>query len=36
MRAVAADIALLIGLRLAVDDDRLLIYSARFCVWRRA
>ena len=34
MRAVAADIALLIGLRLAVDDDRPLIYSARFCAWR--
>ena len=34
MRAVAADIALLIGLRLAVDDDRPLIYSASFCAWR--
>ena len=34
IRAVAADIALLIGLRLAVDDDRPLIYSARFCAWR--
>lgn len=34
MRAVAADMALLIGLRLAVDDDRPLIYSARFCAWR--
>ena len=34
MRAVAEDIALLLGLRLAVDDDRSLIYSARFCAWR--
>ncbi len=34
MRAVADDIALLIGLRLADDDERPLIYSARFCAWR--
>ena len=34
MRAVADDIALLIGLRMAVEDDRPLIYSARFRAWR--
>jgi hypothetical protein len=31
MRDVAADIRLLLGLRLAVDEDRPLPYSARFC-----
>lgn len=34
MRAVADDIALLIGLRLAVDEDRPLLYSTSFCAWR--
>ena len=34
MRKVAADIRLLLGLRLAVDDDRPLPYSARFCAER--
>lgn len=31
MRRVAEDIALLIGLRLAVDEPRPLPYSTRFC-----
>jgi hypothetical protein len=34
MRDVAADIRLLLGLRLAVDEDRPLPYSARFCAER--
>ena len=34
MQTVAADIRLLLGLRLAVDDDRPLPYSARFCAER--
>ena len=34
MRKVAADIRLLLGLRLAVDDDRPLPYSTRFCAER--
>ena len=34
MRRVAADVRLLIGLRLAVDDDRPLPYSTRFCAER--
>ncbi len=34
MRAVADDIALLVGLRLAVDEDRPLLYSTSFCAWR--
>jgi hypothetical protein len=34
MRRVAADISLLIGLRLAVDEDRPLVYSTSFCAWR--
>lgn len=34
MRAVAADVRLLLGLRLAVDDDRPLPYSTRFCAER--
>lgn len=34
MVKVARDIALLIGLRLAVDDDRPLIYATSFCAWR--
>jgi hypothetical protein len=34
MRTVAADIGLLLGLRLAVDDDRPLPYSTRFCAER--
>jgi hypothetical protein len=34
MRRVAADIRLLLGLRLAVDDDRPLPYSTRFCAGR--
>ena len=35
MCEVAADIRLLFGLRLAVDDDRPLPYSTRFCAERR-
>jgi hypothetical protein len=34
MRAVADDIRLLIGLRLAVDEYRPLPYSTRFCAER--
>jgi hypothetical protein len=34
MRKVAEDIRLLLGLRLAVDDDRPLPYSTRFCAER--
>jgi hypothetical protein len=34
MHKVAADIRLLLGLRLAVDEDRPLPYSARFCAER--
>jgi hypothetical protein len=34
MRDVAADIRLLLGLRLAVDEDRPLPYSTRFCAER--
>ena len=34
MRLVAEDIKLLLGLQLAVDDDRPLMYSIRFCAWR--
>jgi hypothetical protein len=34
MRQVADDIALLVGLRLAVDEDRPLMYSTSFCAWR--
>ena len=34
MRLVAEDIALLLGLRIAVDEDRPLMYSTRFCAWR--
>jgi hypothetical protein len=34
MRRVAEDIRLLIGLRLAVDEDRPLPYSTRFCAER--
>jgi hypothetical protein len=34
MHDVAADIRLLLGLRLAVDDDRPLPYSTRFCAER--
>jgi hypothetical protein len=34
MRLVAEDIALLLGLRIAVDDDRPLMYSTWFCAWR--
>lgn len=34
MRSVAGDMALLIGLRLAVDEDRPLLYSTSFCAWR--
>jgi hypothetical protein len=34
LRLVAEDMALLIGLRLAVDEDRPLLYSASFCAWR--
>jgi hypothetical protein len=34
MRLVAGDIVLLLGLRIAVDDDRPLMYSTRFCAWR--
>jgi hypothetical protein len=34
MRLVAEDIALLLGLRIAVDDDRPLMYSTRFCASR--
>lgn len=34
MRDVAGDIRLLIGLRLAVDEDRPLPYSTRFCAER--
>ena len=34
MRRVARDIRLLLGLRLAVDDDRPLPYSTRFCAER--
>jgi predicted nucleic acid-binding Zn ribbon protein len=34
MRKVAGDIGLLLGLRLAVDEDRPLPYSARFCAQR--
>jgi hypothetical protein len=34
MHEVAADIRLLIGLRLAVDEDRPLPYSTRFCAER--
>jgi hypothetical protein len=34
MRRVAEDIRLLLGLRLAVDEDRPLPYSTRFCAER--
>ncbi len=34
MRLVAEDMTLLLGLQLAVDDDRPLMYSTRFCAWR--
>ena len=34
MHDVAADIRLLLGLRLAVDEQRPLPYSARFCAER--
>jgi len=34
MRLVAEDMALLLGLRIAVDEDRPLMYSTRFCAWR--
>jgi len=34
MRRVADDIRLLLGLRLAVDEDRPLPYSTRFCAER--
>jgi hypothetical protein len=34
MRDVADDVRLLIGLRLAVDEDRPLPYSTRFCAER--
>jgi hypothetical protein len=34
MQKVAADVRLLLGLRLAVDEDRPLPYSARFCAER--
>jgi hypothetical protein len=34
MQTVAADIRLLLGLRLAVDEDRPLPYSTRFCAER--
>lgn len=34
MRQVAEDVALLLGLRLAVDEDRPLPYSARLCAKR--
>jgi hypothetical protein len=34
MRRVARDIRLLLGLRLAVDEDRPLPYATRFCAER--
>jgi hypothetical protein len=34
MRDVAADVRLLLGLRLAADEDRPLPYSTRFCAQR--
>ena len=34
MRDVAADLRLLLGLRLAVDEDRPLPYATRFCAER--